>query len=81
LPPRVDDNRFALAHDVVVPSPHRRLDGLAHCRHMLEAVMVFWRLIRASTSQGADRRRRGMKDIHVEFLGDPPRTPGVGIGR
>src|SRR5262249_45803539 len=44
LPPSVDDDRAALAHDIVIPAPYRRLDGFAHRRHMLEVVMVFRRL-------------------------------------
>src|SRR5207245_4849268 len=61
LPPRVDDHRFALAHHIVVPPPHRRLDGLAHRRHMLEVVMVFCRLIGTGASKSTDCRRRGVK--------------------
>src|SRR5262249_34134980 len=80
LPPSVDDGRLTLAHDVVVPAPHRRLDGFAHRGHMLEVVMVFRRLLGTGTPQRAYRRWRGVKDIDVELFGDAPRTPGVGIG-
>src|SRR5262249_31401827 len=36
LPPGVDDDRRALADDVVVPAPHVRLDRFADRRHVLE---------------------------------------------
>src|SRR6516164_9124087 len=81
LPPSVDDNRFALAHHIVVPPPHRGLDWFADCRHMLEVVMILCRLIRASAPQGANCCRRCVKDIDIEFLGDSPWTPGIGVGR
>ncbi len=80
LPPSVDDDRLALAHDVVVPPPHRRLDGLAHCGHMLEAVIVFPRLVGPGTPKRPYRCRRGVKNIDGEFFGDTPRPPGVGMG-
>src|SRR5262249_57208376 len=80
-PPRVDDTRCALADNLVVPPPHCRLDGLAHRRHMLEVVVVFRRLIRPGAPQSADCRRGRMKDIDIELHSDPPRTPGIGIGR
>src|SRR6266511_5338291 len=79
LPPGVDDDRLALADDVVVPPPHRRLDGFAHSGHMFEAMMVLPRLVRPGTTQRPYRGRRGMKDIDVELFGDAPRTPCVGI--
>src|SRR5262249_44157892 len=53
LPPSVDDGRLTLAHDVVVPAPHRRLDGFAHRGHMLEVVWYF-----AGSSGPARRRAR-----------------------
>src|SRR5262252_3806369 len=80
LPPSVDDGPLTLAHHVVVPAPHRRLDGFAHRGHMLEVVIVFCRLLGTGTPQRAYRRWRGVKDIDVELFGDAPRTPGVGIG-
>ena len=45
LPPRIDHDRLALAHDVVIPPSHRRLDELAHCGHMLKVIIVFRRLV------------------------------------
>src|SRR5664280_1562696 len=80
LPPGVDSDRLALAHDVVVPAPYVRLDRLAHGRHVLEVVVVLRRLIRADLAQGADGRGRGVERGHSEPLGDPPHTPGIGIG-
>src|SRR6516165_2217716 len=80
LPPSVDDDRFTLAHDVVVPAPHRRLDGLAYRGHMLEMVMVLRRLLGTCTPKRSYRRRRGVKDIDVKLFGDSPRTPGVRKG-
>src|SRR5262245_43233320 len=47
---------------------------------MLEVVMVFGRLLGTGTPKRSYRRWRGVKDIDVEFFGDAPRTPGVGIG-
>src|SRR5258708_32995893 len=80
LPPSVDDDRLALAHDVVVPPPHRRLDGLAHCGHMLEAVIVFPRLVGPRTPKRPYRCRRGVENIDGEVFGHTPRPPGVGMG-
>src|SRR5262249_47753726 len=80
LPPSIDNGRVALAHDVVVPAPHSRLDGFAHRGHMLEVVVVFGRLLWAGAPKRPYRRWRGVKDIDVKFFGDTPRAPCVGIG-
>src|SRR6516164_11543700 len=80
LPPGVDDGRPTLANDIIVPAPHRRLDGFAHRGHMFEAVVVFRRLVGPGAAKRPDRCWRGVKDIDVEFLGDTPWTPCVGIG-
>src|SRR5947209_20292748 len=58
-PPSVDDDRATLAHEIVVPAPHRRLDGFAHRGHMLEVVMVFRRLLGTGTPKRSYRRWRG----------------------
>src|SRR5208337_1040232 len=81
LPPSVDDGRPTLAHHVVIPPPHRRLDRFAHRGHVLEAVMVFRRLVGPGAPKCPYCCRRGVKDVDVEFFGDPPRTPRVGISR
>ena len=81
LPIGVDDDRLALADDIVIPLPHQGLDRLAHRRHVLEVVVVLRRLVGAGLAQHAYRRRRGVEDIDVEALGDAPRPPGVGMGR
>src|SRR5439155_15912096 len=80
LPPSVDDDRLALAYDVVVPPPDRRLDRLAHRGHMLEAVIVFPRLVGPGTPERPYRCRRGVKDIDGKLFGDTPRPPRVGMG-
>src|SRR5262249_49380393 len=77
LPPRVDYSRSALPHHVVIPPPYRRLDGLAHRGHMLEPVVIFRWLVVPGTPQRADRRRRSMENIYVEFFGNAPRAPGI----
>src|SRR5271166_3642681 len=80
LPPGVDNGGLTLADNVVIPPPDCRLDRLAHRRHMLEAIVVFCRLIGSGTSQGPDCRGRGVEDVDVEFLGDAPRTASIGMG-
>ena len=79
LPPGVDDDRLALADDLVVPAPDLGLDRLAHRGHVLEVVVVLRRLLRADLAQHPDRGGRGVEDVHPELLGDPPRPAGVGI--
>src|SRR5208337_2396466 len=81
LPPGVNDGCPTLAHRVVIPPPHRRLDRFAHRGHVLETVMIFRRLVGPGTPKCPYRGRRGVKDVDVEFFGDPPRTPGVGMSR
>ena len=81
LPPGVDDDRLALADDVVVPPPDFGLDRLADRGHVLEVVVVLRRLVGPGLAQHADRRRRGVEDVDVELLGDSPGPPGVRIGR
>ncbi len=54
-----------------------RLDRLAHGRHVLEVVVVLVRLIGTELAQHADRRGRGVEDVHPEALGDPPGTTGI----
>src|SRR5262249_53093527 len=39
LPPGVDDDCLTLADNVEVPPPHRRLDGFADGRHVLETMI------------------------------------------
>src|SRR5699024_2529137 len=53
LPPGTNDDGFALADDLVVPTPCFRLDGLANRRHVLEVVIVLCRFIRADAAQRA----------------------------
>ncbi|GBE21803.1 hypothetical protein BMS3Bbin01_01155 [bacterium BMS3Bbin01] len=72
LPPGVDDDRFSLADDIVVPAPDVGFDRFADRRHVLEVVVVLLRFLRAELAQHPDRRRGGMKDVHAEPLGDPP---------
>src|SRR6266487_2508971 len=79
LPPGVDDDRLALADSLVVPAPDVRLDGLADRRHVLEVVVVLLRLVGAELAQHADRRGRGVEDVHPEPLDDPPGTTGIRI--
>ena len=79
LPPGVDDCRLALADLGVVPPPDLGLDRLAHGRHVLEAVVVLPRLLRADLAQHPDRGGRGVEDVHPELLRDPPRPPAVGV--
>ena len=72
LPPRVHDDRLVLPDLVVVPAPHLGLDRLADRRHVLEAVVVLPWLLWTQLAQHADRRRRGVEDVDVQALGDPP---------
>src|SRR6516162_4864866 len=43
--------------------------------------MIFRWLIGPGAPKRPYRGRRGVKDVDVEFFGDPPRTPRVGISR
>ena len=79
LPPGVDDGRLALADLGVIPAPDLGLDRLAHRGHVLEAVVVLLRLLRADLAQHPDRGGRGVEDVHPELLRDPPRPPAVGV--
>src|SRR5665811_859547 len=81
LPPGVDDGRLALAHDIVVPAPDGWLDRLAHRRHVLEVVVVLLWLVRTELAEHADRRGRGVEDVHPEPLGDAPGTSRIRIRR
>ena len=78
LPPRVDDDRFAFAHDFVIPAPDFRLDRLAHRGHVLEVIVVFFRLVAAGFAQHADGGGRSVEDVDVETLGDAPRAAASG---
>src|ERR1035437_1828360 len=80
LPPGVDDHGFTFADGVVVPAPHRRLDGLTHGRHVLEVVVVFGWFVWSELAQHANGRGCGVEDVHPDPLGDPPRTTRIGIG-
>src|SRR5438876_1267876 len=77
LPPGVDNDRFALSDDVVIPAPDLRLNRLSHSCHVLEMVAVFLRLVGAGLAEHANRRRSGVEDGHAESLGDPPGTAGI----
>ena len=81
LPPGVYDDRLALAHRLVVPAPGFGLDRLTDRGHVLEPVAVLLRLVGTGLPQHADRRRRGVKDVDVKLLRDPPRPAGIGEGR
>src|ERR1039457_7464250 len=81
LPPRVDDDRFAFAHDPVIPAPHLRFDGLAHRRHVLEVIVVLRWLIRSELAEHPDGGRRRVEDIHAKALCDPPGPTGIRIER
>src|SRR2546426_9775734 len=70
LPPGVDDDRFALSDDFVVPAPDFRLNRLSHGCHVLEMVGVFLRLIGTDLAEHANRRRSSVEDGHAESLGD-----------
>src|SRR5260370_11860686 len=78
LPPGVDDYRFALANDLVIPAPDIRLDGLAGGGHVLEVVVVFLRPFGAGFAQHANGGGRSVEDVDVETLRDAPRATGVG---
>src|SRR5699024_10332296 len=81
LPPRIDDDRPALADDTVVPAPGFRLDGLTHRGHVLELLVVLQRQLRVGAAQRAHRGRRRVEDVDAVFLGDAPRPAGVRVGR
>src|SRR4029077_13694537 len=54
LPPGVDDDRFLFSDDVVVPAPDVRLDGFADRGHVLEVVVVFFRLFATGFAEHPD---------------------------
>ena len=47
---------------------------------VLEVIVVLVRFVGAGLAQHPDRRRRGVKDVDVEPLGNAPRAPGVRTG-
>src|SRR5260370_9922150 len=63
LPPSVDDDRLALAYDIVVPPPHRRLDRLAPRGPVLDAVFVFPRHRGPGTPAPPCLGRRGVQNL------------------
>ena len=65
---------------MVVPAPRFRLDGFADGSHVLEVVVVLFRLFGSLFPQHADRGRRGVEDIDAQPLGDSPRTSRIGMG-
>src|SRR5207244_5152132 len=79
LPPRVDDDGFPLADDLVVPPPRLRLDGLPDRGHVLEVIVVLLRLVRADLPEHADCGGRRVKDIYIELFCDPPWPSGIRI--
>src|SRR5262245_58553597 len=79
LPPGVHDYRLSLTDDLVIPEPHLRFDGLTHRGHVLEAVVIFRRLIWPGFAQHADRRGGRVEDIDVETLGDAPGTTSIRV--
>ena len=79
-PPRVDDGRLALAHDLVVPPPYLGLDRFAHGDHELEVVAVLGRLVMAEFAQHPDRGRCRVEDVDAEALGYPPGPARVWVG-
>src|SRR2546429_2564655 len=80
LPPGVYDHCLSLANDLVIPEPHLWLNGLTHCGHVLEAVIIFRRLIRPSFTEHADRRGGRVEDIDVKTLGDAPGPSSIRVG-
>jgi hypothetical protein len=80
LPPGVDDDGLALAHDVVIPAPHVWLDRLAHGRHVLEAIVVLLGLVGTELAEHADRGGRCVENVYAEPLGDAPGTAGIRVG-
>ena len=57
LPPRIDDDRLAFADDFVIPPPRFRFDRLADRGHVLELIVVFFRLVRTGLPEHANGRR------------------------
>ena len=78
LPPRVHDDRFAFANRLVIPAPDFRFDRFANGSHVLEVIVIFFRLVAAGFAQHADRSRRSVKNINVEPFSDAPRASGIG---
>src|SRR6267143_1908719 len=78
LPPGVDDDRFALANDSVIPLPDFRLDRFADGGHVLEVVVVIFRRIAAGLAKHANGGGRSVENVDVEALGDTPGAAGVG---
>src|SRR6267142_7005909 len=77
LPPGVHDDRFALADNFVIPLPDFRLDGLADGGHVLEVVVVLFRLVGTGFAEHSNGGGRSVEDVDVEALGDAPGAAGV----
>ena len=73
LPPGVDD-RAALAADLlVIPHPRLGIDRLAHAAEQAQRGEIVRRQpVVAPLDEGADRRRRGVEDVHLVLVDQPP---------
>src|SRR5579885_623477 len=80
LPPCIDNDRFALANDLVIPAPDFWLNRLAYGGHVLKMVVVLCWLVGTGLAEHANRCRSSVEDGHAEFLGNPPEPTSVGIG-
>src|SRR5205807_9952150 len=73
LPPRVDDRAALAAYDLVVPGPRARVDRLAdRPEEPQRRQVVLRRVLVAPLDAGADGRRRGVEDRHLQVLHDLP---------
>ncbi len=77
LPPGVDDYGFPFANCFVIPTPNFRLDRFADSGHVLEMIVVLFRLVAAGFAEHADGGGRSMENVDVETLGDAPGTRGI----
>mmetsp|Transcript_5026 Transcript_5026/g.12823 ORF Transcript_5026/g.12823 Transcript_5026/m.12823 type:complete len:722 (-) Transcript_5026:224-2389(-) len=82
LPPRVDDRAVLVAHELVVPEPGLRVDGLAHTSEQPQrGPLVLLHPLVTETHQGPDGGRRSVELGHLVLVDDLPAPAGVRVGR
>ena len=81
LPPRVHHGAAVLAHVLFVPMPGLLVDRFAHAADHPQAVQrIGQHVVQSGGYQAADRRGRGVEDVHAVLVDHLPETAGIGEG-
>ena len=79
LPPGIDDRTAVVADDFAIPHPGLGIDRLADGAQQAQAVeLVLLGPLVAPLDEGADRRRRGVENVHFVAIDDAPEAVGLG---